>query len=50
MDLRTMAIVTAAINAERLAPAGEQVARAIGAAAIGNRAVSNRASSRDLMV
>ena len=35
MDLRTMAIVTAAINAERLAPAGEQVARAIGAAAIG---------------
>ncbi len=35
MDLRTMAVVTAAITAERLAPAGEQVARAIGAAAIG---------------
>jgi predicted metal-binding membrane protein len=35
MDLRIMAVVTAAITAERLAPAGEQVARAIGAAAIG---------------
>lgn len=35
MDLRTMAIVTAAITVERLAPAGEQVARAVGAAAIG---------------
>ena len=31
MDLRAMAIVTAAITAERLAPAGERVARAIGA-------------------
>jgi predicted metal-binding membrane protein len=34
MDLRAMAAVTAAITAERLAPAGEQVARAVGAAAI----------------
>jgi predicted metal-binding membrane protein len=30
MDLRAMAVVTAAITAERLAPAGEHVARAIG--------------------
>lgn len=30
MDLRTMAIITAAITAERLLPAGEQVARIIG--------------------
>ena len=35
MDLRAMAVVTAAITAERLAPAGEQVARGIGAPAIG---------------
>jgi len=35
MDLRAMAIVTAAITAERLAPAGERVARAIGAVVIG---------------
>jgi predicted metal-binding membrane protein len=31
MDLRTMAVVTAAITVERLAPAGERVARGIGA-------------------
>jgi predicted metal-binding membrane protein len=31
MDLRAMAVVTAAITAERLAPAGERVARVIGA-------------------
>jgi hypothetical protein len=31
MDLRAMAVVTAAITAERLAPAREHVARAIGA-------------------
>jgi hypothetical protein len=31
-DLRAMALVTAAISAERLAPSGERVARAIGAA------------------
>lgn len=30
MDLRVMAVVTAAITVERLAPAGERVARAIG--------------------
>jgi hypothetical protein len=30
-----MAVVTAAITAERLAPAGERVARAIGAVVIG---------------
>jgi predicted metal-binding membrane protein len=34
MDLRVMAIVTAAITVERLAPAGAQIARAIGAATI----------------
>jgi predicted metal-binding membrane protein len=35
MDLRAMIAVTAAITAERLAPAGEQVARAIGAVVVG---------------
>jgi predicted metal-binding membrane protein len=35
MDLRAMAVVTAAITAERLAPAGERVARAIGVAVVG---------------
>jgi predicted metal-binding membrane protein len=35
MDLRAMALVTAAISAERLAPAGERIARAIGVLAIG---------------
>ncbi len=35
MDLRAMAIVAAAITAERLAPAGERVARAIGAVVVG---------------
>jgi predicted metal-binding membrane protein len=35
MDLRAMAIVTAAISIERLAPAGERVARATGAAIVG---------------
>jgi predicted metal-binding membrane protein len=35
MDLRAMAVVTVAITAERLAPAGERVARAIGAVIIG---------------
>ena len=34
MDLRAMAVVTAAITVERLAPAGERVARAIGAIAV----------------
>jgi predicted metal-binding membrane protein len=34
MDLRTMAVVTVAITAERLSPAGEIVARAIGVVAI----------------
>jgi predicted metal-binding membrane protein len=34
MDLRAMAVVTAAITAERLAPAGELVARATGAVAV----------------
>ena len=34
MDLRAMAVITAAITAERLAPAGELVARAIGAVAV----------------
>jgi predicted metal-binding membrane protein len=35
MDLRTMAFVTVAVTAERLAPAGEIVARVIGAVVIG---------------
>jgi predicted metal-binding membrane protein len=35
MDLRAMAVVTAAITVERLAPAGERVARIIGVAVIG---------------
>ncbi|KAB0630773.1 DUF2182 domain-containing protein, partial [Burkholderia latens] len=35
MDLRVMAIVTAAIAAERLAPAGGRVARIVGGVAIG---------------
>lgn len=35
MDLGAMAVVTAAITAERLAPAGERVAQALGAAAVG---------------
>jgi predicted metal-binding membrane protein len=36
MDLRAMAVVAAAITLERLAPAGERVARAIGAAVVGS--------------
>jgi len=35
MDLRVMAVVAAAITSERLAPAGERVARAIGAVVVG---------------
>jgi predicted metal-binding membrane protein len=35
MDLRAMAVVVAAITVERLAPAGERIARAIGAGALG---------------
>jgi predicted metal-binding membrane protein len=35
MDLRAMTLVTAAITVERLAPAGERVARAIGVAVVG---------------
>jgi predicted metal-binding membrane protein len=35
MDLRTMAVVAAAISVERLAPAGQPVARAIGAIVVG---------------
>jgi predicted metal-binding membrane protein len=35
MDLRAMAVVTAAITVERLAPAGERVARGIGAIVVG---------------
>ena len=35
MDLRAMAVVTAAITTERLAPAGEHVARAIGLIVVG---------------
>ncbi len=35
MNLRSMAVVTAAITAERVAPASQRVARAIGALAVG---------------
>jgi predicted metal-binding membrane protein len=35
MDLRVMAVVTAAITLERLAPAGPRVPRAIGAVVVG---------------
>ena len=35
MDLRAMTVVAAAITVERLAPAGERVARAIGTAVVG---------------
>lgn len=35
MDLRAMAVVMAAITAERLAPAGERIARALGAMSAG---------------
>ncbi len=35
MDVRAMALVTAAITVERLAPAGQRVARAIGAVIVG---------------
>ncbi len=35
MDLRVMAIVTAAVTVERLAPAGERVARATGTVVVG---------------
>jgi hypothetical protein len=35
MDLGVMAAVAAAITVERLAPAGERVARAIGVVAVG---------------
>jgi predicted metal-binding membrane protein len=35
MDLRSMAVVTAAVTIERLSPGGDRVARAIGAVAVG---------------
>jgi predicted metal-binding membrane protein len=35
MDLRAMAVVTAAITIERFAPAGERVAKAIGTVVVG---------------
>jgi len=35
MDLRAMAVVTAALTIERLAPGGERVARALGAVIVG---------------
>ncbi|MGH7340245.1 MAG: hypothetical protein ACREKH_07120 [Candidatus Rokuibacteriota bacterium] len=35
MNLRAMAVVTEAITVERLAPAGERVARVIGAVVVG---------------
>ena len=36
MDLRAMAVVTAAITIERLAPAGERAVRAVGAVVVGS--------------
>jgi hypothetical protein len=35
MDLRAMALVMAAITIERLAPAGERIARGVGVVVIG---------------
>jgi predicted metal-binding membrane protein len=35
MDLRAMAVVAAATTSERLAPAGDRVARAVGAVCVG---------------
>ena len=35
MDLRAMAVVTAAITVERVAPAGERIARAIAVVVVG---------------
>jgi hypothetical protein len=35
MDLRAMAVITAAITAERLAPDAQRVARVIGAVVVG---------------
>jgi predicted metal-binding membrane protein len=35
MDLRAMAVVGAAVTVERLAPAGERVAQAVGAVVVG---------------
>jgi predicted metal-binding membrane protein len=50
MDFRAMAVVTAAITVERLAPAGERVARVTGAVAVAAGLVSDRASSRARMI
>lgn len=36
MDVRAMVVITAAITAERLAPSGDRVARAIGSVAVGS--------------
>ncbi len=44
MDLRVMAVVTAAITAERLPPAGERFAWAIGVVAVINREALSRAA------
>src|SRR5258707_8304075 len=46
MDLRAMTVVAAAINVERLAPADERVARAIGAIVVGAGLFSIAATSR----
>jgi predicted metal-binding membrane protein len=35
MDLRAMALVTAALTIERVVPYGDRIARAVGVAAIG---------------
>jgi predicted metal-binding membrane protein len=42
MDLRAMALVASAITLERLAPAGERVARAVGAVVVGAGCFSSR--------
>jgi len=49
MDLRAMAVVAAAITVERLAPAGERVARATGAVVVGAGLFLIAASSRARM-
>jgi predicted metal-binding membrane protein len=48
MDLRAMALVTVAITAERLAPAGERVARGIGVVVVGAGLLLIARAVRDL--
>jgi predicted metal-binding membrane protein len=49
MDLRAMAVVGAAIVVERLAPAGERVARAIGTVVVGTGLLLIALAAPDLL-